>query len=190
MTQQQDIKKSPLSIIKSSNVSALDLQCTPSLKSTVLCDFGYRYFIFVYLTPYKMCGLLATGHTVHSIVLCSDDSSSTLQVHRGRDIGIQVVMVTIVHSTVSNTFRQCLATVSMHLMARLLDSTAEKSLDYNGCCLHITSYKNYMSTALSGRRGCVFMCMCVYVLRSLVLSFYASHASIRLYTFPQRQSLA
>lgn len=74
-----------------------------------------------------MCALLATGHTVHSMVLCANDFSLTLQVYRGRDIDIQVVMVTIVHSTVSNTFRQRLATVSMHLMARLLDSTAEKS---------------------------------------------------------------
>lgn len=93
-----------------------------------------------------MCGLLARGHTVHSMTLCSNESSSTLQVHRGRDIGIQVVMVTIVHSTVSNTFRQRLATVSMHLMARLLDSTVEKSLDYNGCCLRMTSHRNYTST--------------------------------------------
>lgn len=127
-----------------------------------------------------MCGLLATGHAVHSMVLCSDDSFSTLQVLRGRDIGIRVVMVTIVHSTVSNTFRQRLATVSMHLMARLLDSTAKKSLDYNGCCLRITSHNNYMSTALSEIRQCFYVHAYIQytrVLRSLFLSSHAPCAS-------------
>lgn len=100
---------------------------------------------------------------MHSMALCSDDSSSTLQVHRGRDIGIQVVMVTIVQSTVSNTFRQRLATVSKHLMARLLDSTVEKSLDYNGCCVHITSHRNYTSTdPFREMRVCFYVYVCMF----------------------------
>lgn len=144
----------------------------------VSCDFRYRYFIFSCISHHTTCiPFLVTGHTVYNMVLCSDDSSLTLQVHRGRDIGIQVVMVTIAHSTVSNTFRQRLATVSMHLMARLLDSTAEKSF---GLQWMLPPY--HFSQEPQGRFRemrvcyCVYMCVCLKI--SLSMPFVLLYISI------------